>query len=586
MGNLNECLCPASCRDCYDLNIKTIATPAVQAFYTIYTMKLASTLSFVTSSLLLLELASAIDPCTKIAQWNGWKGVGGWEESKACLESFPFNRKVALQTLDTLIDGFNSFYVFKDIAASPPKSHLSISKVDIIKELGALKNKDYQSDFAFQNDIQNIVFSLYDAHVNYEPNCYGPNWFWQQALLLYAPVEKGAQKLKIYGITKGYLPSVTTDLIECEVVEIDDKPGFEVIIDYAKEKGGKLKDLNVRLNVALMTTNRYINRQFTDYYGSWQVRHQLPEKPLTKYKLSCPNGKSQTMTLPWIVFPPTNVNFSDSSYYAQECALPTQTASKPRQLPQKLTPPPRNLQTQLGHPGPADTHHQQTVASNFTQVVEDEMFYFGYYLKGNGIRYNTGVIHIDTFEPSSLSSAEYTFIQGIKAFLKLGIEKVVLDVQNNGAQALLHVLFNDNINATTPDLEYATDILVSSQSLILGKTEASYPNYDPFNDDYYSIDGKLLSSDSWLTNSIKYNRGGRISRYSQRVRSDCSAFIYNLVQKLSANGIGLLPWTLTDYTIVSNGNCGSSCALFTNRLHQLKGVKTIAVGGILNISMS
>ncbi|RUS21637.1 hypothetical protein BC937DRAFT_92022 [Endogone sp. FLAS-F59071] len=87
--------------------------------------------------------------------------------------------------------------------------------------------------------------------------------------------------------------------------------------------------------------------------------------------------------------------------------------------------------TRLGHPGPADTPHQQTVASNFTQVVEDEMFYFGYYLKGNGIRYNIGVIHIDTFEPSSLSSAKYTFIQGIKAFLKLGIEEVVLDVQNN-----------------------------------------------------------------------------------------------------------------------------------------------------------
>ncbi|RUS28977.1 hypothetical protein BC938DRAFT_481212 [Jimgerdemannia flammicorona] len=101
--------------------------------------------------------------------WVSTKVDGGWEQSKACLENFPFNNAVAQQTLDTVIDTLDAFFVFKDIAARPPKSQLSIKNVDLIKELKALKNKKYNSDFAFQTDIQNIASSLYDAHLSYSP---------------------------------------------------------------------------------------------------------------------------------------------------------------------------------------------------------------------------------------------------------------------------------------------------------------------------------------------------------------------------------------------------------------------------------
>src|SRR5262249_25754170 len=119
------------------------------------------------------------------------------------------------------------------------------------------------------------------------------------------------QCIKVFDVLRDRIPSVTADLIDCEVVEIDDKQAFEVIVDFAKEKGGKFKDLNVRFNAALMTNHRYVEGNFEGYYGSWQVRRQLPDKPLTKYKLQCPNETVYTLELPWVVFAPYG-NYNDS----------------------------------------------------------------------------------------------------------------------------------------------------------------------------------------------------------------------------------------------------------------------------------
>ncbi|RUS22983.1 hypothetical protein BC938DRAFT_475164 [Jimgerdemannia flammicorona] len=483
-------------------------------------MKLSATLFLVASSLALLEsVSAAVDPCTLVSQWpNRTKTYGGWEQSKACLENFPFNNAVAQQTLDTVIDTWDAFFVFKDIAARPPQSYLSIKNVDLIEELKALKNKKYNSDFAFQNDIQNIAFSLYDAHLNYEPQTI--------------------------------------------------------------EDSGKYKDLNVRFNNALTSNHRYVKGNFEVFYGSWQVRHQLPTKPLTKYHLHCPNKKVQTLTLPWVVVAPRSDYNDSASYYAQECAV--EAPSKVRrshEAPSVLTENPRSL---LGKAGDAHIPHPFNVASNYTLITSDEMFLFLYLSKGNGVHHKTGIINIGTFEPENVTLSVQTFYLGMRKFKTLGIEKIIIDVQNNGAQTLLHILFNHiNTNFTTPDLEYGTDILVTRQSLVLGTLQASNTGCS-FGANYETLNGKPLTDNSWLTDSIKYTRGGKTSRYSQRVRTNCTDFITDYYSK----DLGVLPWKPKDCLILSNGICGSSCALFANRMHELEHVKTMAVGGILHNPMT
>src|SRR5436305_1564885 len=91
-------------------------------------------------------------------------------------------------------------------------------------------------------------------------SCYG--WRWDQALLLYAPVENDVQTIRVYGVIPGVISEVTTDLIECEVLQINGRPAFDVIRDFAYHHGGKYKDLNVRFNMALMSASRYSNLVF------------------------------------------------------------------------------------------------------------------------------------------------------------------------------------------------------------------------------------------------------------------------------------------------------------------------------------
>ncbi|RUS19106.1 hypothetical protein BC938DRAFT_475813 [Jimgerdemannia flammicorona] len=348
------------------------------------------------------------------------------------------------------------------------------------------------------------------------------------------------------------------------------------------EKGGKYKDLNVRFNAALTTGHSYFEGNFQVSYGSWQARSQLPTKPLTKYHLHCPN-KVQTLTLPWIVVAPKS-DYNDSAnrynvllsnnlgYYAQECAVEV-----PAPMPSKVR---RSL---LGKAGDAHVPHPFNVASNYTLITSDEMFLFGYLSKGNGVHHKTGIIHIDTFKPKNITLSAQTFHLGLRKFKTLGIEKIILDVQNNGAQTLLHILFNHiNTNSTTPDLEYGTDILVTPQSLVLGTLQASNTDCPFGTTSYETLNGKPLTGNSWLTDSIKYMRGGKTSRYSQRVRTNCTDFITDYYSK----DLGVLPWKPKDYLILSNGNCGSCCALFANRMHEIEHVKTMAVGGILHNPMT
>ncbi|RUS28707.1 hypothetical protein BC938DRAFT_481545 [Jimgerdemannia flammicorona] len=257
-----------------------------------------------------------------------------------------------------------------------------------------------------------------------------------------------------------------------------------------------------------MTNHHYVNGNFERSYGSWQARGQLPTKPLTKYHLHCPNKEVQTLTLPWIVFAPKSDYNDSASYYAQECAVeaPAPMPSKVRRFHEAstLTENPRSL---LGKAGDAHVPHPFNVAFNYTLITSDEMFLFGYFSKGNGVHHKTGIIHIDTFEPENVTLSAQIFHLGLREFKTLGIEKIILDVQNNGgelfksilckiirtadcsfdlifihhvggyicvAQMLLHILFNHiNTNSTTPDLEYGTDILVTPQSLVLVALQAN-----------------------------------------------------------------------------------------------------------------
>ncbi|CAG8667501.1 648_t:CDS:2, partial [Racocetra persica] len=158
----------------------------------------------------------------------------GYNATKKCLESFPFNDKFATKTVDLTLHHLKSYYVFLDRAKNDPPNGFIYQPVDLEKELKSLRTRPFKSDYDF------LVFNdTLDPSNN-----------------------------------------------DCEVVEIEGKPALQVIIDFADHNIAYSKDRGVRFNMALAPCINIFSQQFT-------LREDLPETSSITYKLTCPKKNNK-----------------------------------------------------------------------------------------------------------------------------------------------------------------------------------------------------------------------------------------------------------------------------------------------------
>ncbi|CAG8589169.1 20215_t:CDS:1 [Dentiscutata erythropus] len=87
----------------------------------------------------------------------------------------------------------------------------------------------------------------------------------------------------------------------------------------------------------------------------------------------------------------------------------------------------------------------------------------------------------------------------------------------------------------------------------------------------------FTSADELFGNNV-YIRGGVMGNYSNKfVISDS---YLNEFKQFIQNFTTPLPWKSEDYIILTNGLCGSACALFAEHAAKFNNVTTVAVGGI------
>ena len=93
---------------------------------------------------------------------------------RKCLASFPFDADRHLPVLDTIINGLDTFYVYKQLAKESPSPRL-LSRVDVVAKLKYLRQ--YASAgriktlFSFFEKIRSVVQSLNDGHTAFVDNC-------------------------------------------------------------------------------------------------------------------------------------------------------------------------------------------------------------------------------------------------------------------------------------------------------------------------------------------------------------------------------------------------------------------------------
>jgi len=150
---------------------------------------------------------------------------------------------------------------------------------------------------------------------------------------------------------------------------------------------------------------------------------------------------------------------------------------------------------------------------------------------------------------------------------------LIIDVRGNGGGDIC--LGYQTINLITGEVhpEGRYDIIQSPLAQAVA-TAAVGANYPPFSANYWNKpDGTVFQDITWYTPGTSYFRGGITDTYSQRIYHACT---YPPTTP---------PYLFQKIAVLSDGTCGSTCAVFTSHLDEVDNVITVAMGGISGNAM-
>jgi len=200
------------------------------------------------------------------------------------------------------------------------------------------------------------------------------------------------------------------------------------------------------------------------------------------------------------------------------------------------------------------------------------------------------VIYLSTFSYPSSYTSNFQINSWISSYIQT-IENCIQDAQNNHVRDLLLDVRSNGGGLVC--------LSVSSQYQLVPdwdfhKNNDLYCLYDfkksslydvLVNDGYEYATGNYLNPNtdpavpytdmSWYTPNEQYTRGGILGNYSTKLYfPDCRNFIDSFISSRSiTNG----PWS--KMLILTDGLCGSACALFATHLYYEKEAYTVSIGG-------
>ncbi|KAF9146326.1 hypothetical protein BG015_011633 [Linnemannia schmuckeri] len=534
---------------------------------------------------------SELDACGSLSSKSKSTDTLTYQDVAFCYTSIPYNATIANTTLDTITTLFKDYYVFRDAAlTSDLKAPFTSPSVDILKELDALRRKEFRSDFEFHSTVSRVVDSLHDAHASYY------------------------------------------------VETIDDHPALEYLLTWS-DRLASSKDAGVRLNRALASQIYDQNdRAYVMSAGDFAERYSLPETPSIAYKLRCRNkSKSKTWTaaeveggeeedkekfehviVPWRAIPLLDVKDvvfdSAAGYIANVCTKPdyymsTSTSTtgnddalKKRALNQR--PPPKTLQPsksillsehdelqQIGEKNSSPPAADSRIPLKYPDarlVAAGEASTVYYQLKDKP---HVGVVVVMSHEASNKELE--TARQAFKTFHDNGVTHLIIDFQSNGggrvdfALTFVQLLFpsssiddsnNDGTKPQTPyfpsDLRVTKPIRELSSAIALADFATSAGLYGP----HIYLD--LSTNKPYTTNSLfvsprTITRNNRNATYSHlttlippRLPTDAQLLTY----KWTGNPKNMI--------LLSNGYCGSACAMSSSLLNSVYSVPALTIGGL------
>jgi len=184
-------------------------------------------------------------------------------------------------------------------------------------------------------------------------------------------------------------------------------------------------------------------------------------------------------------------------------------------------------------------------------------------------------LKIEDFEPEDNSE----FLAVVDQLAAMGSLKnapfLILDVRGNGGGdiCLGYDVINRLVNERHPEGVY--DIIHSDLNGLLAKAGATSTKdeilYSP---NWWTGQNSVVYQDiSWYNPGQNYTRGGVNGTYTSKIYHACS---YPSVPPT---------YLFKQIAVLSDGMCGSTCAVFTTHLDEVDNVITVAMGGFPNTKM-
>lgn len=433
--------------------------------------------------------------------------------------------------------------------------------VNISYGLDLIKNDKWYSDRAFQDAVALLLDKVHDAHLAYSPFCYRQFIFWQP-IQLNSLIRNGRLVVNVAYVKDDIWPEAKQSWVGCEVTHIDDREALDMITDYAINNNGESKDPNTCYNHILNTKSYF--HGWDDGADDLGYHRFLPAQEMHSYTLRCPQNGTKpiqeeydppfTVHVPWVAQVPRGFRDAKSywSTYCQTSYSSSPFAKRSIDWTNEL----KEIHEGQALYTPSENSAGSSSGSPAEFVVLDD---------------KVGVIDIQSFTISNDKRLEFVqnFTAGLKDFEAKGIEKIILDLsQNGGGDACAGEFIINSFFNSTPD--YPSDVKYTPflERVINKAYEMGTTKWFDYRSDKYN-------GSNWYSHTETYKRGKSNVKFSQPITLSCDSWNADLPKHFVNTR-----WKASDLLILSDGRCGSTCAIVASRLRLSHKVPAAGLGGI------
>ncbi|KAF9467146.1 hypothetical protein BDZ94DRAFT_1249683 [Collybia nuda] len=547
------------------------------------TLKMASFPRLLVATLLfpLLGLAvpTATDPCVKIAG----KTFVPPADALACEKSFPFNETLRQNVLTNMERVFN-FFTFEDYyLKSPPP--FQESTVNIRAVLARINSTKYSTDYDFNKDLYDFTTQLNDGHTRWFPDCYT---LFQN--ILPAPVitieEGGIQGVYVAFDSVEFLSQLGPDFTDyfdsigfnwkrlagARVVQIEGQDPYDYVDHIATTVSGNYLDHGVRVN-SVFTSYRISGTTFSQRLGDLAGPTDVSQNSLTFKLIPVNSTRVETFTIPYLANY-LGLPFTDgASFWESNCAANEFTNGVDLK---SFVKPARRL-------AKADIIDKSNLSAidlpprfqpNLPPVAGSGGVIKSFILPDK----KTGVMFVGSFG-GDFDGFQSDTVAAINSFKAAGVTQLLIDLTNNGGgfvclgQFLHQYLSGSNFGY--PGFVSTVRANPLAQKIVAADIELGLNDFFTFytGDNYAFLNGTQMAADfDYIDPSAPFTVNGRSDPTSQRFHDTCELFFSQPVPATP-------PFDLSKVAIVNNGNCASTCAMFSTLMNEQHKTKIAVFGG-------